>query len=62
MDLSLFLEDVDVCCYCGALFKKTNGKWHILEGATFPNDVWCSGLTERFPNVPGAILSETAKY
>ena len=62
MDLSLFLEDVDVCCYCGALFKKTNGKWHILEGATFPNDVWSSGLTERFPNVPRAILSDAAKY
>ena len=55
-------EDYGDCCGCGALFKKTNGKWHILEGATFPNDVWCSGLTERFPNVPRAILSEAAKY
>jgi hypothetical protein len=62
MDLTLFLEDVDNCCYCGALFQKSNGKWHIIEGATFPNDVWCAGLTDRYPNVPRAILTEAAKY
>ena len=62
MDMTLFLEDVDVCCYCGALFQRTNGKWHILEGATFPNDVWYVGLTDRYPNIPRAILTEEAKY
>jgi hypothetical protein len=55
-------EDYNDCCYCGALFKKTNGKWHILEGATFPSDLWYDSLTERFPNAPHAILSETAKF
>ena len=54
-------EDYGDCCYCGALFKKTNGKWHILEGATFPTDLWCYGLSERFPNVPRAILTDAAK-
>jgi hypothetical protein len=55
-------EDYGDCCYCGALFKKTNGKWHILVGATFPTDVWYDGLTEIYPNAPRAILSETAKF
>lgn len=55
-------EDYGDCCYCGALFKKTNGKWHILVGATFPTDVWYDSLTERFPNAPRSILSETAKF
>ena len=54
-------EDND-CCYCGGLFKKTNGYWQVLESAFFPTDLWCAGLTERFPNVPRAILSEAAKY
>ena len=55
-------EDYGDCCGCGALFKKTNGKWHILVGATFPTDVWYAGLTEIYPNVPRAILSESAKF
>jgi hypothetical protein len=55
-------EDYGDCCYCGALFKKTNGKWHILQGATFPTDLWYDGLTEFNPNVPRAILSESAKF
>jgi hypothetical protein len=54
-------EDND-CCNCGALFKKTNGKWHVLESGYFPTDVWCAGLTDRYPNVPRAILTEAAKY
>jgi hypothetical protein len=50
------------CCHCGALFKKTNGYWRILESGYFSTDVWCSGLTERYPTVPRAILSESARY
>ncbi len=54
-------EDND-CCNCGALFKKTNGKWHVLESGYFPTDLWCAGLTDRYPSVPRAILTEAAKY
>jgi hypothetical protein len=54
-------QDYD-CCYCGGLFRKTNGYWQELESAFFPTDLWCAGLTERFPNVPRAILTEAAKY
>jgi len=56
------LDDYSDCCYVGGLFGKINGSWEVLEAAFFPTDLWCSGLTERFPNVPRAILSEAAKY
>ncbi len=44
------------CCGVEALFKKSNGKWYIVESGAFSSDVWYYGIQNRYPNAPAAIF------
>jgi hypothetical protein len=49
-------EDYD-CCHVEALFKKSNGKWLIVESGAFSTDVWYDGLWDRMNKVPRKIFA-----
>jgi len=48
-------DDYD-CCHVEALFKKSNGKWYIIESGAFSTDVWYDGIWEDHDGVPRAIF------
>lgn len=35
------------CCHVEALFKRSKGKWYIVEANAFSTDVWWDGLWDR---------------
>ncbi len=45
------------CCYVTSLFKKSNGKWYILESGAFGTDIWYMGTAQRFPDAPKVIFT-----
>lgn len=47
-------QDTD-CCHVESLFKKSNGKWYIVESAAFGTDVWYDGIWNR-TNAPKKIF------
>ena len=49
------------CCYATSLFKKSNGKWYILESYAFGTDVWFLGTAKRFPEAPKVIFTPLAR-
>lgn len=49
------------CCLATALFKKSNGKWYMVESGAFGTDCWHCSIADRHPTVPKIIFSRTAK-
>ncbi len=49
------------CCLATALFKKSNGKWYIVESGAFGNDCWHCGIAIQHPNVPKSIFTPIAR-
>ena len=49
------------CCLATALFKKSNGKWYIVESGAFGTDVWYMGTAGRYPYVPKVIFTPLAR-
>ena len=50
------LIDAEECCHVEALFKKSSGKWYIVESGAFSTDLWYEGIENRYPNAPSAIF------
>ena len=46
------------CCHVEALFRRTNGRWIIVEHMEFSNDIWWQGIGRRYPTAPPAIFDE----
>ncbi len=44
------------CCQVTSLFKKSNGKWYIVESGAFGTDIWWYGISSRHPTAPRAIF------
>ncbi|MHA8083170.1 hypothetical protein ACST14_07090 [Aquirufa sp. A-Brett2-15D] len=49
------------CCLTTALFKKSNGKWYIVESGAFGTDCWHCAIAYRHPYAPKIIFSQTAR-
>lgn len=50
------LSELNDCCHVEALFKKSTGKWYIVESAAFSTDLWYDGIENRYPNAPSGIF------
>lgn len=44
------------CCHVEALFKKTDGKWYLVESGAFSTDVWFMNIRDKNRNVPRSIF------
>ncbi len=49
-------KEMHDCCHVEALFKKSNGKWYIVESHSFSTDLWYDGIKKRYPETPKAIF------
>jgi hypothetical protein len=43
--------------YVTCLFKRSNGKWYIVESDAFGTDVWWYGIDSRYPAAPKKIFT-----
>ncbi len=57
-----FDEGENSCCLVTSLFKKSNGKWYIVESGAFGTDVWWYGIGSRYPAAPRAIFPNGNTY
>ena len=48
------------CCHVETLFKKSGGKWYIVESGEFSTDLWYAGISNRYPYAPRGIFNEGA--
>ncbi len=56
------IQESHDCCRVTSLFKKSNGKWYIVESGAFGTDVWWSGISARYPSAPRAIFPNENIY
>jgi hypothetical protein len=50
------------CCFATALFKKSNGKWYLVESGAFGTDVWWAGVRSRHRAAPRDIFPGGNEY
>ena len=60
--ISFDTNDEHDCCFVTSLFKKSNGKWYIVESGAFGTDVWYSGVSSRNPGAPRKIFPNSSVY
>lgn len=49
------------CCHVEALFKKSNGKWLLVEGGEFSTDVWWDRIGRKYTQAPKGIFDELGR-
>jgi hypothetical protein len=55
-------EDDYDCCMVTSLFKKSSGKWYIVESGAFGTDVWWAGISSRYPSASRKIFPSDDVY
>ena len=44
------------CCHVEALFRKTRGRWTLVEHGAFATDAWWQGISYRYPQATKGIF------
>ena len=50
------IDNNSTCCQVEALFKKNQGRWHLIEAQAFSKHPWYLDLKSKYPDLPKRLI------